>query len=187
MLFGLKGDDIMFSLTKDEIWAVQILLDQHEYFRHVAQVHGYEIADGMLRRLELEKEISAHCSNGELPTDEDRMNLFVEILYDYLVIETMNECRRGLLLTADLQRLEVLRTIFAKILANAPALGRELNIGSIYLVPSELVKIGLHKMLQFPEIELLHYARKYDGGMLRIIAQYMWQRDFGKKEEVIIH
>ena len=87
----------------------------------------------------------------------------VDVLYDFLVIETMNQVR-GLLSSKSLKQLETLRTLFAKILANAQVRGRELNIGSIYVVPAEMVKIGLHKMLERSEMQLLGYAWKNDGG-----------------------
>ncbi|MEK9175050.1 MAG: hypothetical protein AAB795_00485 [Patescibacteria group bacterium] len=139
-----------------------------------------------IRYLLINEHVEECLSNRELPSKEDQKNAIVEILYDFLVVETMNEVR-GLLLDEELKRLEIIRTLFAKILANTPTHEREHVLGSIYLAPAELVKIGLHKMLQYPEIELLHYAGKQDGGMLRVIAQYMWQRDYGKKDKVTTH
>lgn len=173
----------MFEMTRLEADAVCFVLNEWCGARRFKMVTAFSMGERFYVAVNAGRLCAVDCA---LPSDQNQQNIVVDILYDFLVVETMNQVRE-LLSNEELKRLETLRTIFAKILANASAQGRELSIGSIYLAPAELVKIGLHKMLQFPEIELLHYARKHDGGMLRIIAQYMWQRDFGIKEEIVMH
>lgn len=169
-------------MTLTEIDAILFVL---RFWRR--SVKQNEIFEKMNKRIFLANDIIRYCStHEELPSNENQINVVVEILYDFLVIETMNECR-GLLSLEELKRLEIVRTIFAKILVNSPVNGREHRFGSIYLAPAELVKIGLHKMLQYPEIELLHYAKKSDGGMLRFVSQFLWKRDFSKNYSIIMH
>ena len=171
------------GLTESEKNAIGFIVVQFS----VANAYRSAVPFAMRGRLLLARDVYEYCvAEGELPSDEDRINAVMEILYDFLVIETHYECR-GLLEDKELARLTLLRTLFVKILVNAKVNGREMNFGSIYLAPAELVKIGLHKMLQFPEIELLHYARKADGGMLRVIAQFLWHRDYGTKDKPTVH
>ena len=173
----------MFYLTSEEQNAIAFILEQN-----IVSVRQESLlSDAMETRLLYARMAIEFCYNtGKLPYKKNQMMVVVDVLYDFLVIETMNQVR-GLLSSKSLKQLETLRTLFAKILANAQVRGRELNIGSIYVVPAEMVKIGLHKMLERSEMQLLGYAWKNDGGMLGVIARFFWHQDYEKHGEKTVH
>lgn len=182
---GLKGEDHMIVLTEPESRALHSMIEEWRsamQFR-IGRSQAIRKRFALVSLAEVDcfdtHELSEHNS-------DNKLNALIEVLYDFLLMETMNQVREYLS-AEELKRLEILRQFFAKILANACVNGREMSLGSIYLAPAELVKIGLHNMLQFPEIELLHYARKADGGMLRVIAQFLWHRDYGTKDRQTVH
>jgi hypothetical protein len=172
----------MIGLTREEGEAINSVLEDFYYIK--LQKATSSAAQERLAVLAIA--LQSCKEHNELSSHLEQISVVTEVLYDFLLIETMNQVR-GLLYREELRRLAIIRTVFAKILGNAEIHGRERRIGSIYTVPAELVKIGLHQMLEYPDMELLSYARKHNSGMLGVIARFFWHQDYGQRDEEVVH
>ena len=102
MPVGLKGAITMFELTKPEAEAVCFVLNEWCAARRFNRIATVPMGVRFRDAVNAGKLCAIDCV---LPSEKKQQDVVVEILYDFLVVETMNQVR-GLLSNEELRRIE---------------------------------------------------------------------------------